>query len=355
VSEEHERPARINIFPLADPQVWAGRPREMLKTLVSAIDPGLPRFVRPEYDFRVDPVSGRVSFTLENDLWLDRPKRQLPRDAAAALKAARDFIARLCEACRGDEYRRLKAPPLLPSGRFARVVPLDVSPVFHFERPWVDHWLCRFEVRLKAFPEGDEMVRVFGGDLDIRVGQRSRVAGFASRWRPALLDEARAVEMLHPEADDDHHHGHEGQKEQPPELVYELSGENCPQNFVTPYYLSLQGHHGSILPASSHSLLVEVGCAEKEGGGAYVVPRVAGGSGDYVFDWACWRPDALFDEGLVGLGTRDYVELPPGVFNVMLHVRDRRTGVMQMHESMAFVKGGATEAAEPESGEGTAA
>jgi hypothetical protein len=343
VSEDHERTGRINIFPLADPQVWAGPRGELLKTLVSAIDPALPKFTRPEYDFRVDGVSGRVSFALDNDLWLDRPKRQLPRDAQAALRAAREFIARLDDACRREEYQRLKAPPLLPSGRLARVVPVEAAPVFHFDRPWVDHWLCRFEVWLKASPEGDDFTRVFGSEIDIRVGQRGKVVGFASHWRPALLSEARPVAMLHWEEDE--HHDHDDGGKHARALVYELSGGNCPQTFITPYYISLDGHHGVMLPASSHSLLVDVGCAEKRGGGAYVVPRVMGGSGDYAFDWACWRPDALFEEGVVGLGTREFIELPPGVFNVMLHVRDNRTGVVLLHESMAFVKGGARAAA----------
>jgi hypothetical protein len=350
VSEDHKRPERINIFPLADPQVWAVRRGELLKTLVSAIDPALPKFLRPVYDFGIDGVSGWVSFTLENDLWLDAPKRRLPRDAEEAMKAARDFIARLHEACHSEEYLRLKVPPLLPAGRLARVEPVEAAPVFHFAKPWVDHWLCRFEVWLNPRPQGDDSIRVFGSEIDIRVGQGGKVAGFTSHWRPALLEGARQVEMFHPGGDEHHNRDPDHQA---PALVYELSGENCPQTFITPYYLTTQGHHGTMFPASSHSLLVDVGCAEKDGGGAYVVPRVLGGSGDYTFDWACWRPDALFEEGVVGLGTREFIELPPGVFNIILHVKDNRTGIVLLHESMAFVKGGAQAAAPPSTGAGS--
>lgn len=364
MAEHKAQPPLINIFRLFGAREWFARREEILRTLVAAINPALPGFTTPEYSFSVDPVCGWIRFRLENDLWHDKPKRALPQDAEAATKAAKDFIARLQEACRREEYLRLKIPPLLPDKRFASIVPVGATPVFHFSQPWVDHWLCRFEVHLPPFKGERAEVRVFGSEIDIRVGQRSTVTGFVSHWRPALLSEPQLVPMFPPaeehghdrvksahghgeggHVDDRGAHGHEDEEhvhpveEPPPNLIYELHGENCPQTFITPYYLSLEGHHGGMLPASSHSLLVSMGFAEKEGGGAYVVARVFGGSGDYAFDWAYWRPEALFEKGLVSVGTEESVELPPGVFNLMLHVRDNLTGVVQLHESMTFVKG----------------
>jgi len=366
MAERKVQPTLINIFRLADARNWFARRNEILKTLLAAISPALPGFVKPEYTFSVDPVCGWIRFRLENDLWQVKPKRALPQDAEAATKAAEGLIARLREACRQKEYLRLEIPPLLPDERFARIVPVGATPVFHYSQPWVDHWLCRFEVHLRPFKGERAEVRVFGSEIDIRVGQRSTVTGFVSHWRPALLAEPQRVPMFPPVEEHGHArgegahshgagehgeagaaHGHDEkadvhplEEQPPPNLIYELHGENCPQTFITPYYLSLEGHHGGMLPASSHSLLVSMGFAEKEGGGAYVVPRVFGGSGDYTFNWAYWRPEALFDEGLISGGRQEFIELPPGVFNLMLHVADNRTGVVHLHESMTFVKGG---------------
>ena len=94
------------------------------------------------------------------------------------------------------------------------------------------------------------------------------------------------------------------------------------------------------MPASDHSLLVAMAFAEKREGGAFVVPRILGGSGDYTINWAYWRPDVLFEEGLVSLGEQKFIELLPGAYNLMLHVRDKKTGIVKLYESMAFIKGG---------------
>jgi hypothetical protein len=344
VAEHDTQQERINIFPLADAREWLARHAEILKMLVKAINPGLPGFLRPEYSFSIDPVCGWIRFALENDLWQDRPKRALPPDAESATRAAQEFIARLREACRQKEYLELQIPPVLPDDRFARISPMGASPVLHFSHPWVDHWLCRFEVYLRTFQDDRGEVRVFGSEIDIRVGQRSKVTGFVSHWRPALLEGRQPVQMFHPKEEEGH--SHPGEAQPPLHIIYELHGENCPQTFITPYYLSLEGHHGGMFPASSHSLLVTMGFAEKEDGGAYVVPQIFGGSGDYTFNWAYWRPEALFEEGLVSQGEQEFIELPPGVYNVMLHVKDNQTGVVQLHESMAFGRGEAPD--EPE-------
>ncbi len=366
MSNQSEQPAQIYIFPLADPHDLYLAGEEVLKTLLSAIEPDLSVSLKPEYNFSINPVCGWIRYSLKNDLWHAMPKRGLPQNAEAATKAAKDFITRLIEACRQKEYRELKIPPLLPTEPFARVVPAATTPVFHFGKPWVDHWLCRFEVYLKPFSEQHketqplssslssgsstlhqaaasireerQEARVFGGGIDIRIGQKGKVTGFVSHWRPAFLEKAKLVQMFHPQAEEEEHHS--GEENSPPTLIYELHGETGPQTFITPYYLSLEGHHGGMFPASSHSLIVEMGFAEKEdGGSAYVLPWVFGGSGDYTLNWAYWRPDELFEEGLVSKGQQPFIELPLGTYNVMLHVTDNQTGVIQLYESMAFVKG----------------
>lgn len=331
INVSEPEPQSINIFPLADPLDWFNRRDDILKAIASAIGLSLPALLKPEYSFSLDPVCGWIRFTLHNDLWHERPKRALPRDTESALRAAREFIERLKQACRDEEFVALKIPPLLPGGGRARLAPVSTTPVFHPTMPWIDHWLCRFEIYLKPFDDGTDEVLVFGGGVDVRIGQNSKVVGFVSRWRPAWLHEARPARMFHLKDDHSDH-------EDPLRLVYELDGENCPQTFITPYYLSLEGHHGGMFPASSSTLIVETAFAEKTNG-AVVVPRVFGGSGEYKLNWAYWRPDALFDEGLISEGEKEFIELSPGVYNVILHVEDRKTGVVKLHESMAFVKG----------------
>lgn len=344
MAEPKIQPEEINIFPLADPQEWFKLREQIFKTLVSVIKPDLPPFLKPKYSFSIDPVCGWLRYSLENDLWHDRPKRSLPQDAVAATNAAQEFIELLKEACRQKEYLELKIPPLLPDKPFARVVPVGTTPVFHSSKPWIDHWLCRFEVYLKPFDDNSEDAPVFGSGIDVRIGQKSKVTGFVSHWRPALLKERQLAQMFHLKEEE---HNHSDEEHPTPRLVYALDGENCPQKFITPYYLLLEGHHGGMFPASSYSLRVEMRFSEKRDGGAVVVPRVFGGSGDYTFNWAYWRPDVLFEEGLVGRGARESIELLPGVYNVMLHVKDNRTGVVQLHESMAFVKGDADQESAP--------
>jgi hypothetical protein len=336
VAEPSGHPEQINIFPLAEPEEWFVERDQILKTLVSAINPDLPGFLKPEYDFSIDPVSGWVRFSLANDLWNAKPKRSLPPDASVATKAAQEFIERLKVGCRQEEYLKLKIPPLLPAGPLARIAHVVTTPVLHSNEPWTDHWLCRFEVYLKSFDNSSAEAPVFGSGIDIRIGQKSKVVGFVSHWRPALLEKAQLAQLFQLKEEE---HSHSNDERPTPRLVYELNGENCPQAFITPYYLSLEGHHGGMFPASPFSLLVEMAFSEKTKGGAMVVPRIVGGSGDYTFSWAYWRPDALFDEGLVGRGEREFIELLPGIYSVMLHVRDNRTGVVQLHEKMAFVKG----------------
>lgn len=344
MAEPEIQPEQISIFPLADPQEWFNRHDEILKTLVQVINPGLPAFLKPEVSFSIDPVCGWIRFSLENDLWHNRPKRSLPQDAESATKAAQEFTERLRGACRQKEYRDLRIPPLLPDKPFARIVSTGTTPVFHPTKPWIDHWLCRFEVCLKPFDNNSQEAAVFGSGIDIRIGQKSKVVGFVSHWRPASLEEPQLAQMFHLKKEE---HSHSGEGHPTPRLVYALDGENCPQTFITPYYLLLEGHHGGMFPASSYTLLAEMRFSEKSDGGAVVVPRVFGGSGDYTFNWAYWRPDALFEEGLVSQGARDFIELTPGVYNVMLHVKDNRTGVVQLHESMAFVKGDVGEESVP--------
>jgi hypothetical protein len=334
VSEAHKQSKLIRVFPLAEPREWFSNADPILKVIVSAIKPDLPGFMTPQYTFNVDPVCGSLRYSLVTDLWHENPKRSPPPDAEAATRAATDFLARLQAACQEEEYLRLKIAPLLPNERFARIVPVGTTPVFHVAKPWVDHWLCRFEVYLRPF-ESNEEARVFGSAIDIRIGQGSKVTGLVSHWRPALLEQGRFVEMFQPEEEEEHDHDED---HAPTSLVYELAGENSPQNFLTPYYLSLEGHHGGMLPASSHSLLVAMSFAEKKDR-AYVVPRISGGSGVYACNWAYWRPEALFEQGLVGLGEQEFIELPLGVYNVMLHVTDKRYGVVQTCETMAFIKG----------------
>ncbi|WP_437835596.1 hypothetical protein [Sorangium sp. So ce1153] len=331
------QPQKISVFPIAPPRDLYAQKGRIQQAVLAAINPELPSFVTPEYDFTIDPVCGWIRYALRTDLWNANPKSALPEDERSATAAAQEFIARLAAKCREPEYRALGIPPLLPVEALATIAAVSTVVVNHPDLPWPDHWLCRFVVRIKSpsqkdgHNDGHDDLTVMGATIDIRVGHKSKVVGFVSHWRPVWLDRAVAAKVL-PQAPSD---------APPPSLVYVVAGENSPQKFLAPYYYSVTGHDGEILPASSHSFTVSMRFAQKEEGGAYVLPAIVGSSDDYTTSWAYWRPDSAFDEGLVSMGRAEFIELPPGVYNVMLHVEDNQTGAVVLCERMAYVKAAA--------------
>ncbi|MEO5645714.1 MAG: hypothetical protein ABIQ40_13450 [Bacteroidia bacterium] len=344
-TETEKAPKQIRVFPLADPQDWVKHKDAIKKTILAAINPQLPGFLNVKYSFSIDPVSNWIRYNLENDLWSEKPKRSLPKSAFEATQAAKKFISDLQKQCLGKDYLKLEIPPVLPTESLAKIEHLATSPVFHFNKPWVDHWLCRFQIRIEAFPKSGIFNRIFDSCIDIRIGQNGKVVNIVSQWRPVWLNKKKQVEFIpFPEENEhshaeDHDHDTSDQDDPKPELIYELDGENCPQNFLSPFHLILAGHHGGSWPASTHSIVTRMSFIEKETGGSYVLPVINGGSTDYTINWAYWCPDTLFDEGLIFLGDKKFIELSPGVYNLMMHVKDNKTTAVRLFENMAYVNG----------------
>lgn len=336
--QQQDQPEKIRVFPIADPQDWYKNRDAIKKTILAAINPGLPGFLQVKHSFSVDPVSGWIRYSLDNDLWNDRPKRSLPQTPEDAQKVAEKFIAALKEQCIKKEFLKLNIAPLLPDGTDAQIEFIVASPVFHLKKNWVDHWLCRFRVLLNPFETGRELIPVCASSIDVRIGQNGKVVAFSSQWRPAWIKKSVLVDYVAFNEGNNHQNDHEDQEEIKPQLVYELDGENCPQNFICPYYLVLQGHHGGTTPASAYSLSVRFSFVERTEGGCSVFPILVGGLGEYTFNWAYWRPDEIFDEGIIALGEKDNIELDSGNYNLMIHVLDKKTGVVRLFESMAYVK-----------------
>lgn len=327
----------INIYEINSPLLLAENKLLIQKFFVKGLNLNLPDFIVPRFTFNIDSVSGAIEFILNNDLWLNKPKQNLPRDYKEAKACADRFIQSLLLQLNSDDFRKTKIPPLLPINTNAKIVHNATAPVFHFQEPWIDHWLCRYEIFLKTFSNDSSYGRVMGSEIDIRIGQNGSVISFSSFWRPSFLKRSEAEYFdshdLIDEEDLPHEHEH-------PELVYVLDGQNCPQTFITPYHSLPDGHHGTVIPASSYSLLVRLGFAEKLEGGAFVIPIILGGSGNYITNWSYWKPDTIFDEGMITLGEQEFIELDPGVYNILLHVKDSDTGVVQLFESSASVKYG---------------
>jgi hypothetical protein len=128
-------------------------------------------------------------------------------------------------------------------------------------------------------------------------------------------------------------------------LVYLLDGDAAPQYYLAPYYLVNDGDNFTLRSASPYSLVVAYGVAAQPDGSNTVTAYVDGGSGDYDFNWATmsfdsvWEAAGLVERGSGAAGERQLADrrtggtsaltLEPGVFTVLVNVRDRRTGAFQ--------------------------
>lgn len=342
--DEQEHPDKIRVFPIGDPNDWVKNQDFIKKVILKATDPALPGYLKIQHHFSIDPISGWIRYNLENDLWSSKPKRSLPKDRTEATGMAQKFLSDLQQAVSSQEYAESGIPPVVPAGKLARIKHIETCPVAHNQQPWVDHWLCRFEVYIQPYENSE--IPVYGSSIEIRIGQRGKVVGFVSQWRPVWLNKELLVDFIPYDQDNqDSNHSHEEDEEagaSDPILIYELDGENCIQNYLTPYHLLLEGHHGGKYPASSYSIEPEI-FFSRENLTTRALAAVKGGSGSYSVSWACWSPDDPFDTGIISLGQEASIELPPGIYNLMLHLEDEQTGVRKLFEKMAFVKGETTQ------------
>jgi hypothetical protein len=206
----------------------------------------------------------------------------------------------------------------------------------------------------------DRTGRVEGAVIDVRIGRDSKVIGLSFRWRvvsgdtlsgepvdtseqnvlyanaplairkpePGAIAPIDKPEIPKPASQDD-----DVGDEKSPEFLYWLADENAPQTFLAPVLLLRSDDEGVVNAASKHSLRADIW--QRDGGEQIEVMAVVdGGSGDYTYQWGYWTHDTVFAQGIQLIGTSESASLERGVYNVLLHVRDRLTGAVVQTETV---------------------
>lgn len=349
-------PNEIGVFHLSDPGEWVAHRDEILKRIVAASGLPIPSWVKADYEYSIDALTGSIRYAMLTDLWSPSPKRGLPPGPEPAGATAEGFLQRLTALCRAPDYRELQIPPLLPSGA-ARTRHLDTTEVRHFEHGWVDHWLVRFGVHVQPFAGRGDSVPAFGAVIEVRVGQLGRVVGYSSSWRPTYLrpvtPSATAVGLSDSDlAGMKDEEGNAVRAEQSV-LAYVLDGENSPQNFLCPYHVVVTDDVGAFFPASSHSITPHFHHVDNPDGSVTVYGIVEGGSGDNLFSWSAYRVDEAWDTDVQYLGhgreatfrrrdgsqsTYSSVDLAPGSYVVILNAMDADTGVIKHAQQSIYTQ-----------------
>ncbi len=381
---------KIRVYKLTDPTVWNENKDSIFSLLLKASGVQIPPFTKPNIDFTINPLCGWIYFAVKNDLWLDVYKQGLSMDPTEIKRSADTFLENVKKSCRSSEYLKLKIPPLLPL-KDAIIRHISTQAVPHNTKAYIDHWLVRYNIELKA--DAENGTPIMGSTIDIRVGNNNAIVLFTSTWRPTYLEfieteilplnqeEAQALSAHH-HADetphqDAHEHTHSSSieneahvendtKKKPilAPIIYNLEGESTIQNYITPFYRIQQGHHSFYLSASKYSLVISITQQNLENKNALCTAFVKGGSGNYVFNWSVWQPDKVWDEGVsmnlpsterelktntakpgefkstntTITNTISEVTLEPGVHNLIVIVIDTETGVFGRFEQSIYTQ-----------------
>jgi hypothetical protein len=277
--------------------------------------------------FVVSGDGGRIWFEDNSVLWQTSNPALLPQIGTAAEMAARVFIGRINSAVQNDKA--------LVSAGINRLFPDDIRPsviaiAADPDRSVVDHWLVRFDSYL---PTDTSMgsVPVFGAITELRVGENGTVGACWLTWRPCypqgltpLIPLPTSIATLSNSSSDS----------PAPSLVYRLADEGVSQPYIAPYFFVQQDDDGDFFPASLYSPAISmVGDGSSEG--IRLVAQVVGGSGQYDYRWAGADSTAAWSE-MADLGTGDTINLDPGVYNIVLRVTDRITGIITFIERSVY-------------------
>lgn len=276
---------------------------------------------------------GWISFADRSKLRTESRKHSLPLTVAAARDAARHFFADRREAMETSRmFRESGLPSLIPPRDWLAEPAVIAIP--HPRKQQVDHWLCRFGIRIRCSDDRDEpRAEVLGAGIDLRIGDRGEVIGAHWRWRPAINPRTRP-RLARPE---------EARR-----IVYRFNDQPARQTFLAPYYEIAEGEHSHLVPASDRSLACDILFSDAPG--PVTLRAVAsGGSGDYAYTWgripiAAFPPviellsgaiDRRVDAGGGRSAVISEIEFGAEAGDVLLHVADRVSGaVIQLRRAV---------------------
>ena len=226
----------------------------------------------------------------------------------------------------------------------------EVQVVFNPKTLEADHLLCRLSIAITDSIQ-NKPLPILGGGIDLRIGHNGKIIGFFVRWRP-LISQIQTnflpYKPVENEHDIEHHAEHEHDAEQEeaetkakvesePVLVYELCGESSLQTHLCPYYYVPLGHHNGLLPASSASFVI-VFSVENNEQNTVVSVHINGGSGDFTYEWSYLKVELTDVKDVVSAGTADTCTLKGGVFNVLLIVKDKKTGIVKQKMETIYAR-----------------
>lgn len=370
----------INTFYLSDPALWANNKAVLTKYFLKVLN-DCNTTAKPsnfskidDFVFEIDSFSGHLTMSIYYDMWRPVAKGSVVTlQEAEVIAKAKSFIKKLQDSADDKEFKEKEMPPILPS-TIADVQLVDTVLVPHYDRPWIDHWLCRFmlvvsptkQAITEIHEDGDthvllskDKVPVVGCQVDIRIGNNGDIVGFQSSWRPSFLKN-KPLEYVeyNQETMEVASHGHSNtdshtkpdDAHELPQLVYVLDGASNPQNRLLPYYLHQEGHDSYFAPASSGSLMLKLYQEPAANGEVKLTGWAEGGSGDYIYQWSRFSPDNIDTEGVIvaqNFVTTAYNEktkqptiseliIPEGVHNIILLAADRQTNIIKQKQFTVY-------------------
>lgn len=373
-------PQSIYVYRLVDPKLIADRQDEIAKALF-----GMESATDGNRSLYVSPISGCISYADYDQIWQNTDAGSLPKTADEAQQAALEFLQGAAKKSIGDNKDHL--PPLFPED----IRPIGTVAAFAPGKESADHWLSQFMVFLpiggiqtpgadttdshqpsvgstpvlasapstvspaspSAIPSpsspespaspaspstptiaaAEPAAPVDGGIIDVRIGASGKIVALRSCWRPFHQKEVTSVKRLSPphESTHDEHGAEEGTI-----LCYQLGGDEEPQTFIAPYYVTFTDHGQVVAPASSYSPVVRI-AEEQAAQGVTLAAEVEGTLGPINYAWGAERLDSRDESAFVQLGSGRSVSLGPGVHDIAIDVQDKRTGAICRRGAIVYV------------------
>jgi hypothetical protein len=327
---------KVRIYGLVDPARLQQQSSAITQAIQSALGGDTNTTVA------LSDASGWVSYEAPGELWTRPHPILVSRDQA--LKIAEtylDAVATLCSDANDRWPKALKGIALIPRQSFCRRISL--SAVLRPDGSTFDHWLYRAQPQLVVDAK-QNVAPVSGAHIEVRVGHLGKVIHFRARWQPLSGDKIPADRLAFrapktPSGET---------APQAPLLMYQLDGDGSQQYYLAPYYFQASDHVLVMSSASPWSLTVDIGRTNQGSKSMTLLAAVAGGSGDYDFNWAAYSA-AGYQRNfkLLGSGTTrrvqsessgqlaaSEIELANGAYVVLLNVKDRSTGAFRHHQQL---------------------
>lgn len=326
---EKKENREVRVYALLDPALLIRNEAEIKQVFGHVLGVNMQS---SEHVFYISQTSGWFYYTNTKKQWAGKQQNGLLATTEDAKKYASTFLTEVAKAFRDvGKYPFLKEfegvdfiPPL------AKVA--DANYVMNDEENGPDHVLVRYQTAMYGDDEHTKFP-VMGAAIEVRVGTYGEIVGFNSRWSIMSPRYIRTPLTVYEKSDDGHSHDHgNNKKEQEPILVYSLGGDDVPQYMLSPYYLTMNGHHFVEQSACKYSLTVKFGYDHQEGR-SLVRAQVKGGSGRYSFHWSYYKLEEVMHNGVIEIHDNSpEITIPESCYAwIRCHIIDMETNAYLFH------------------------